>query len=162
MVRASALWYSKGGYCPPLSLFLPTKSRNNEVKGKKQQQATRVFSTFASLMELFYNDGNQYISDSDFINHGFNADLDANGNERIIDETISQENQQRARCLTVFLPIFQNPKKCPSSTLSITFLVRMCTFNISPPPSQWRSNPPPPLFTRKILCYKRESIKRPS
>ena len=57
-------------------------------------------SRFDDLMKLSYNRGNQYLSDRDFIVHGFCADIDAYGNEKIRDATISQENQQRAKCLT--------------------------------------------------------------
>ena len=46
-------------------------------------------------MALSYNNGNQYLSDHDFISHGFHADIDAYGNEKIRDATIRQENQQR-------------------------------------------------------------------
>ena len=34
-------------------------------------------SKFRSLMALSYNNGNQYLSDHDFISHGFHADIDA-------------------------------------------------------------------------------------
>ena len=51
-------------------------------------------------MLLSYNNGTQYLSNKDFINHGFNADIDAYGNQKIRDASISQENQQRAKCLT--------------------------------------------------------------
>jgi hypothetical protein len=37
-------------------------------------------SKFGSLMALSYNNGNQYLSDHDFISHGFHADIDAYGN----------------------------------------------------------------------------------
>jgi len=37
-------------------------------------------SQFGSLMALSYNNGNQYLSDHDFISHGFNADIVAYGN----------------------------------------------------------------------------------
>ncbi len=51
-------------------------------------------------MELSYNNGNKYLSDHNLINHGFNPDIDAYGNKKIRYATISQENQQRAKCLT--------------------------------------------------------------
>jgi hypothetical protein len=57
-------------------------------------------SRFDSLMKLSYNHGNQYLSDRDFIDQGFCADIDAYGNEKISVVTISQENQHRAKCLT--------------------------------------------------------------
>jgi hypothetical protein len=57
-------------------------------------------SRFDSLMKLSYNHGNQYLSDCDFIDQRFCADIDAYGNEKIRDATISQENQQHAKCLT--------------------------------------------------------------
>jgi hypothetical protein len=37
----------------------------------------KYLSSFESLMELSYNNRNKYISDHDFINHGFNPDIDA-------------------------------------------------------------------------------------
>jgi hypothetical protein len=51
-------------------------------------------------MSLPYNNGNHYLSDNVFIYHGFNADIEAYGNQKIRDATMSQENQQRAKCLT--------------------------------------------------------------
>ena len=48
-------------------------------------------SRFDSLMKLSYNHGNQYLSDRDFIDQGFCADIDAYGNEKIRDAIISQE-----------------------------------------------------------------------
>jgi len=63
-------------------------------------------SKFGSLMVLSYNNGNQYLSGHDFISHGFHADIDAYGNEKIRDATISQENQQRAKCLTSVVEVF--------------------------------------------------------
>jgi hypothetical protein len=48
-------------------------------------------SRFDSLMNLSYNHGNQYLSDCDFIDQGFCADIDAYGNEKIRDATISEE-----------------------------------------------------------------------
>jgi hypothetical protein len=57
-------------------------------------------SRFDSLMKLSYNHGNQYLSDCDFIDQGFCADIDAYGNEKIRNARISQENQQCAKCLT--------------------------------------------------------------
>jgi len=59
-----------------------------------------------SLMALSYNNGNQYLSDHDFISHGFHADIDAYGNEKSRDATISQENQQREKCLTSIAEVF--------------------------------------------------------
>ncbi len=47
-------------------------------------------SRFDSLMKLSYNHGNQYLSDCDFIDQGFCADIDAYGNEKIRDAMISQ------------------------------------------------------------------------
>jgi len=57
-------------------------------------------------MALSYNNGNQYLSDHDLISHGFHADIDAYGNKKIRDATISQENQQRAKCLTSAVEVF--------------------------------------------------------
>jgi len=63
-------------------------------------------SKCGSLMALSYNNGNQYLSDHDFISHGFHADIDAYGNEKSRDATISQENQQREKCLTSIAEVF--------------------------------------------------------
>jgi hypothetical protein len=62
-------------------------------------------SRFDYLMKLSYNHGNQYHSDCDFIDQGFCADIDAYGNEKIRDATISQENQQSAKCLTSIVEV---------------------------------------------------------
>ena len=62
-------------------------------------------------MALSYNNGNQYLSDHDFISHGFHADIDAYGNKKIRDAMISQENQQRAKCLTSVAEVFTRAKR---------------------------------------------------
>jgi hypothetical protein len=66
---------------------------------------------FDSLMKLSYNHGNQYLSDHDFIDKGFCADNDAYGNEKIRDGMISQENQQRAKCLTSIVEVATQAKR---------------------------------------------------
>ncbi len=68
-------------------------------------------SSFESLMSLSYNNNNRYLSDNDFINHGFNADIDAYGNQKIRDATISQENQQRAKYLTSIFKVATRAKR---------------------------------------------------
>ena len=70
-------------------------------------------------MALSYNNGNQYLSDHDFISHGFHADIDAYGNEKIRDATISQENQQRAKCLTNVAEVFTRVKRLEEIDLVI-------------------------------------------
>jgi hypothetical protein len=68
-------------------------------------------SRFDSLVKLSYNHGNQYLSDHDFIDQGFCADIDAYGNEKIRDGTISQENQQHAKCLTSIAEVATRAKR---------------------------------------------------
>jgi hypothetical protein len=65
-----------------------------------QEDTIKYISSFASLMLLSYNNGNQYLYDHDLIKHGFNPDLYMYGNKKIRDVTISQENHQHAQCLT--------------------------------------------------------------
>jgi len=74
-------------------------------------------SKFGSLMALSYNNGNQYLSDHDFISHGFHADIDAYGNKKIKDATISQENQQQ--CLTSVAEVFARAKRLEEIDLVI-------------------------------------------
>ncbi len=61
-------------------------------------------------MGLSYNNDNQYLLDADFISHGFKANIDAYGNLKIQDATISQENQQRAKCLTSIAEVSKRAK----------------------------------------------------
>jgi hypothetical protein len=68
-------------------------------------------SRFDCLMKLSYNHGNQYLSDRDFIDQGFCADIDAYGNEKIRDATISQENQKRAKCLASIAEVATQAKQ---------------------------------------------------
>ena len=51
-------------------------------------------------MDYSYNNGKQYISDAVFISHGLPDDTDIYNNVRICTAGITQENQQRAKCLT--------------------------------------------------------------
>ena len=46
-----------------------------------------------------------YITDAEFLARGFTADIDAYGNEKVRDASISQENQQRAKCLTSVIEV---------------------------------------------------------
>jgi hypothetical protein len=62
-------------------------------------------------MELSYNNGNKYLSDHDFIYDGFNPNIDAYGNKKIRDAMISEENQQRAKCLTSAAEICTQEKR---------------------------------------------------
>lgn len=68
-------------------------------------------STFNPLMHYSYDNGNQYIGDRVFMEYGFPADIDANGEEKIRDATISQENQQRAKCLTAVAEIASRARR---------------------------------------------------
>ncbi len=47
----------------------------------------------------------------DFIDQGFGADIDAYGNEKVRDATISQENQQHAKCLTSIAEVATQAKR---------------------------------------------------
>ena len=56
---------------------------------------------FLPVMDYSYNNGMQYITDDYLINnHGFQADLDENGNVFIRTATITQEYKQRAKVMT--------------------------------------------------------------
>jgi hypothetical protein len=68
-------------------------------------------SRFDSLMKLSYNHVNHYLSDRDFIDQGFCADIDAYGNAKIREATISQENQQHAKCLTTIAEVATQAKQ---------------------------------------------------
>jgi hypothetical protein len=70
----------------------------------------KYLSSFASLMAFSYHNGNRYISDYDFIRHGFNPDIDAYGNKKTKNSMISQENQQCAKCLISVTEVFTRAK----------------------------------------------------
>ena len=60
-----------------------------------------VAKSVAPLMHYSYGNGTmKHIPDEVFIGLGFRSDRDPRGNEKVNKATISQENQQRAKCLT--------------------------------------------------------------
>jgi hypothetical protein len=77
------------GLCMPVLHKLISKCK----KVPSLAEYNMYLSRFDDLMKLSYNRGSQYLSDRDFIVQGFCADIDAYGNEKIRDATISQENQ---------------------------------------------------------------------
>jgi hypothetical protein len=83
-------------------------------------------SRFDSLMKLSYNHGNQYLFDHDFVDQGFCADIDAYGNEKIRDATISQEIQQHAKCLTSIAEVATRAKRLEEIDYK---LQRNCSIN---------------------------------
>ncbi len=53
----------------------------------------KYLSSSPNLMALYYNNGNQYLSDADFISPGFNANINAYDNEKISDAMITNNKQ---------------------------------------------------------------------
>jgi hypothetical protein len=90
------------GFIDPQSICMPVlqKMISRCKKILFLVEYNKYLSSFESLMKLSCNNGNKYLSDHNFINHGFNPDIDAYGNKKIQYAMISQENQQRAKCLT--------------------------------------------------------------
>jgi hypothetical protein len=89
--------YVASGFVDPIHFRMPVlfKLLSTCKKVCNLHEYNKYLYSFPSLMALSYNNANQYLSDADFISHGFYADIDAYGNEKIRDATISQENQQR-------------------------------------------------------------------
>jgi hypothetical protein len=105
--------YVASGFVDPIHFRMPVlfKLLWNCKKVCNLHEFNKYLSSFPSLMALSYNNANQYLLDADFINHGFNADIDAYGNEKIRDATISHENQQRAKSLTSIVEISKQAKR---------------------------------------------------
>ena len=61
--------------------------------------------SFEPLMRYSYNNGNQQIPDNVFVEMGPSPDVDPDWNVKIRDATITQENQQQSKCLTVVAEI---------------------------------------------------------
>jgi hypothetical protein len=105
--------YVASGSVDPMHFRMPVlfKILSTCKKVCNLNEYNKYLSSFPSLMGLSYNNGNQYLSDADFISHGFEADIDAYGNMKIRDATISQENQQRAKCLTSIAEVSKRAKR---------------------------------------------------
>jgi hypothetical protein len=95
------------GLCMPVLYKLISMCKKVSSLSKYNMYLSR----FDSLIKLSYNHGNQYLSDRVFIDQGFCADIDAHGNEKIRDATISQENQQCAKCLTSIAEVATREKR---------------------------------------------------
>ena len=67
--------------------------------------------TFRTLMAYSYHHGMRYIPDSVFIQLGFPKDTNAFGEEKVRAAGISQENQQRCKCLTAAAEIASREKQ---------------------------------------------------
>jgi len=69
-------------------------------KSPKPHHYELIMNLFPKLMDYSYNNGMRYIDDKYLISLGFPASIDAYGNEKIKEQGIAQECQQRAKCLT--------------------------------------------------------------
>ena len=79
-------------------VFKQLLSLNKRVPTREVAQLYK--DKFEPLMSLMYNNGMQHVMDEVYIQHGFAVDKDMDNNDKINKAGISQENQQRAKCLT--------------------------------------------------------------